>query len=280
MVELHNYFGPKARHRVLSYLLLSVFLLIGGRAAALENPGQALKSAEIKPALGTQIDLELELYDQDGNPRKIKDLVKSGRPLIVVPSYFGCPRLCGLVLGAVAQLVGDLDLDLGQHYSVATVSFDPRDTPRAAAEKRAHYAGVLAERKPGLTIAGWDFLTGSETQTAALMQQLGFGFFRDGEEFAHGAAIFIVTPGGQLAQYFANINFDSSDVRLALVQASEGHVGNALDQVMLFCFKFDSTKGRYTLAIERLLKVVGAITLLALGFLLAKLILKERRNRS
>jgi protein SCO1/2 len=111
------------------------------------------------------------------------------------------------------------------------------------------------------------------------MNQIGFGYVRDGNEFAHGSGIFVITPTGEISQYFTGIEFPASDVRLGLVEASKGRIGTPIDHVLLFCFRFDPTKGRYTLMAGNIMRAGGAITLLALIFIFVLTFRRREANR-
>jgi protein SCO1/2 len=229
----------------------------------------------VTTVLGTQVDLDLVFKDQEGQERKLRQFLRSDRPTIVVPAYYHCPRLCGLVLAGMSTVINELGLKMGEDYRVLTVSLDHNDPTERAASIRKEQVEKLTfpERAAG---DGWSFLTGDEGAVAALMGQLGFGFKKDGEEFAHSAAIMLLTPDGKISQYFTGINFAPGDLRLALVEASQGTIGSPLDHVLLFCFRFDPTKGKYTWAAWVTLRTGGALTLLLLGGFLITLWSRER----
>lgn len=271
------------RNSLLYYCALILALFITSfiskyDALALFDPGTQLAEAGITTELGSSVDTNLALIDSSGKTVKIADLLLDHKPLVLVPVYYRCPRLCGLLLGGVTQLVKDLDLKLGQDYKIATFSFNPVENVQNAVEKRRHYASVLAEA--GKTIDGWDFYVGQPEQTKALIDQLGFRVIADGEDFAHAAAIFILDKNGRISQFFADIDFSSSDVRMALVEAGQGKVGSLLDQAVLFCFRFDPTKGKYTWAVSRIMQVVGALSILIVGGIIARLLRNERKKSS
>lgn len=246
--------------------------------AALTNPGEELGSTvSITTKLGSQVDLGLTFTNHRGAVVKLGDVIAKDRPSIFVPAYYHCPRLCGLILAGMFRVINELTLELGSDYRVVTVTIDPQDTVERANQTR----GPLIEKLIHPDRAdpdGWSFLTGDEANIKALMQQLGFGYKPDGDEYAHSAAIMLLTPDGKISQYFTGINFAPGDLRLALVEASEGNIGSPLDHVLLFCFRFDPTKGKYTWAAWATLRVGGLVTLLLLGGLLVVLWRRERRT--
>lgn len=241
---------------------------------ALENPGEDLKKVGVNSTLGAKIDSNLVFTDSSGTNKSLEQILANQLPTIIVPAYYGCPRLCGLLLSGVRDLINKLELNLGSEYQVATVSFDSTDTVRAAEKTEKKYrSGLKFDQQLS---SNWRFYVGDNHNVSEFMRQIGFNFKRDGSEFAHSAAIIILTPEGQISQYFTGIEFSPWDVRMALIEAAHGSVGSALDHVFLFCFRFDPTKGKYTLAAFNVMKLGGAITLLFLVLLITRMYIKER----
>jgi protein SCO1/2 len=190
--------------------------------------------------------------------------------------YFGCPMLCGQVLESLEQSLKPLSLDVGRDFDVLAVSFDPRDGPEAASRKKAEAIGRYG--RPG-TEQGWHFLTGDAGAIRGVTDAVGFRYAWDdtGKQFAHVAVIAVVTPDGRLARYFPGIDYPPRDVRLALVEASQGRIGTAVDRLLLFCYHWDAATGRYTPIVARALQIGGALTLIALGTLVVVLRRAEGR---
>ena len=234
-------------------------------ALALENPAESLSETGVTSNLGAQVDPGLMLTDSSGQKFSFKELSAGGTSIILAPVYYDCPRLCGLVLSGLVKMLNKMSLKLGKEYKVLTVSIDAEETETLADKRLKEYHKQLELEE--IPQDSWRFLVGEASQIKLLMQTIGFGFKRDGEEFAHSAALFILTPEGKVSQYFTGIDFSAWDVRLALIDASQGGIGSAIDHVLLYCFRFDPTAGKYTLAVLSILKVVGGLTLLAMGFL-------------
>ena len=231
-------------------------------AHAIEKPGEELQEVKISPRLGEVLDPNLTFTDSTGKTALLKDFARAERPFIVVPVYYNCPRLCGFLLDGVTKLIGELDLLLGTDYTILTVSFAATESTQLAAKRKEKFLNDIGN-PPG-AMDGWRFLVGTKQHIDPLMTSLGFGYKPDGEDFAHGAALFVLTPHGEISQYFTGIDFSPKDVRLALVEASKGRIGSAIDQILLFCFRFDHTQGKYTWAVVNVIRVVGALTLLFL----------------
>lgn len=252
-----------------------LLLLQPALTRALESPGTELQEAGITPNRGAQVDTTLTFSDSNGRNVALRELMLPARPVLLIPAYYECPRLCGLLLEGTVKALNGLDLVLGQDYSVITVSFNAAETPSLAAEKAAQYRAQLL--RPEGDGTAWHFLVGKEESITPLMQSIGFRFLPDRGEFAHAATLVVLTPDGKISQYLTGVTFPSFDLRLALVEAAKGKIGSALDHVLLFCFRFDPTKGKYTWAAWNFMRLAGIATLLFLAGLIIKLLLRERR---
>jgi len=170
-----------------------------------------------------------------------------------------------------------LPFNIGEQFVVVTVSFDARDTPEDAAAKKAqslrHYA------RPG-GAEGWHFLTGEEVSIRRLTQAVGFRYAYEAEtkQFAHAAGLVVLTPQGRIARYLYGIEFAPRTVRLALVEAGAGQIGSQVDQLLLFCYKYDPTTGKYGLVIMNVLRLAGLLTVAALGGFMIVMFGRERKR--
>ncbi len=258
---------------VVLYVGLAI-ALTAGPARALTSVDQAEKDAAIDQRLGDTIDLTVPFTSSSGEQRALRDFTAPGRPTIIVPVYFTCPRLCSLTQGGVAALINSLSLTLGRDYKVLSVSFRSDDTREEAAEKATKFRGQLGSQ---LDPHGWEFLTGDEASVTHLMSQLGFHFARDGDDMTHAATIIVITPEGMVSRYFFGIEYPERDVRYALVDASAGKIGTLADHLFLFCFRFDPTKGKYTLIIWNVTRAICGTVVVLLATLLIMLRVGERR---
>lgn len=242
-------------------------------AFGLENPGQELKDADLNDQLGEKVVLGGSFTDQMGRRVRLGELFTGNTPKIIVPAYYTCPRLCGMVLSGVQALVSELDLNLQTQFEILVVSFNEADTPERALKQWKKYASPFEGASEG-----WRFLVGEEEAIRPLMDSLGFEYRKDNGEFAHSAALYVVTPDGRISQLFTGAKYDPFSVRLALVEASSGRIGSPLDHVLLFCFRFDPLRGRYTWAAFGLMRLGGVLTLGGLVALIFVLWRGERRR--
>jgi protein SCO1/2 len=172
--------------------------------------------------------------------------------------------LCGEALAGLASAMRLVKFDVGNEFDVITVSFDPRDTPQMAAVKKADY--VKRYGRPNAA-AGWHFLTGSAQSIDALAKTVGFQYQYDekSNQFAHATAIMLLTPQGRISRYFYGVDFPPKDLRMGLVEASKGNIGNVVDAVLLYCYHYDPQTGKYGAMVANILKLAGAATILLLG---------------
>jgi protein SCO1/2 len=235
-----------------------------------------LRDVGLEPRLGAVVPAELSFRDEAGETVSLARYL-GGRPVVLSLVYFGCPMLCGQVLNGLTGALKTLDLDAGQDFRVLTVSFDPRDTPEAARRKKEETLARYG--RPGAA-GGWHFLTGEAEAIRRLADAVGFRYAWDeaGSQFAHVGVIVVLAPDGKIARYFPGIEFPPRDLRLGLVEASAGRVGSTVDRLLLYCYRYDATTGRYTAVVDDALRVGAVVTLVALGTLIVVLRRQEARR--
>ena len=235
--------------------------------ANVRPPG--LEHVGFEQRLNEQIPPDLAFRDETGKAVQLKDYFGK-RPLILNLVYFRCPMLCGEVLSGLTNSLKLMKFDVGKQFDVLTVSFDPRETPELAAEKKAEY--LKRYGRPGAE-KGWHFLTGDEANIKALTNAAGFEYQFDPKtgQFAHATAIMVLTPEGKLAQYFYGVEYTPKDLRLGLVEASSGKIGNVVDQVLLYCYHYDPATGKYGAIVMRVMRLAALATILILGTMLVVL---------
>jgi protein SCO1/2 len=258
---------PHSVHRSFGVLVYILALLVAWpvSGSAIERPEEVLdKQVGVYTQLGAKVGLDRVFTDRVGESKPLRAFAVPEKPIIIVPVYYKCPRMCGLILDGVITMLNQMTLELGKDFSVLAVSFDPLDTP---ADAQASWL-KFNERLIGDASRGREafrFLVGNDEDVEGLMHELGFKYLREGKDFAHSAAVMILTPSGEISQYFTGIQFSPWDVRLSLIEASQGKIGSAMDHLLLYCFRFDPLQGKYTWAVEGVLRVGGALTLLGLA---------------
>jgi protein SCO1 len=222
-----------------------------------------LKHVGIEQHLNGQLPLNLEFQDETGKTVKLSDYFGK-KPVVMALVYYTCPVLCDQVMAGMASSLKVLSFDMGKDYQVLTVSFNPKETPQQAAAKKAEF--VQRYGRPGAA-AGWHALVGQQPAIDALTKAAGFEYEYDPHtgQYAHAAAIMLVTPEGKISQYYYGVEYPPNDLRLGLVQASHNQIGNFVDQVLLYCCTYNPDTGRYGAIISHVLQVAGALTILVLG---------------
>ena len=222
--------------------------------ANVRPPG--LQNVGIEQHLDEQIPPDLNFRDETGKPVRLGDYFGK-KPVILNLVYYNCPMLCGEVLSGLESALRVLKFDVGKEFDVLTVSFDPRETPDMATKKKAEF---LKRYGRAGAAEGWHFLTGPQESIDALTKAAGFQYQYDPKtgQFAHATAIMILTPEGKIAQYYYGVDYAPKDLRLGLIQASENKIGTLADQVLLYCYHYDPTTGKYGAIISRVLQAGGA----------------------
>ena len=244
--------------------------------ANVRPPG--LQNVGIEQHLDEQIPADLSFRDETGKPVHLGDYFGK-KPMILNLVYYNCPMLCGEVLSGLEGALRVLKFDVGKEFDVLTVSFDPRETPDMATRKKAEF---LKRYGRAGAAEGWHFLTGPQESIDALTKAAGFQYQYDPKtgQFAHATAIMILTPEGKIAQYYYGVDYAPKDLRLGLIQASENKIGTLADQVLLYCYHYDPTTGKYGAIISRVLQLSALATILGLGGLMTVLMRFERSTKS
>lgn len=236
-----------------------------GTANGIPDP---LKKVGIEQRLGENLPLSAEFKDENGKIVKLGDYFGKGRPVIVTLVYFECPMLCNQVLNGLTGTLKGVSFDAGKEFDVVAVSFDAKefDKPELAKNKKASYMERYG--RPG-TENGWHFLTGSQASIDAITQATGFKYAWDekSSQFAHGSAIMIATPEGKLSRYFYGIDYSPRDVKLGIVESAESKVGSVADELMLYCFHYDPSSGKYGFQILSVLRLTAIAMLLGMGLM-------------
>ncbi len=236
-----------------------------------------LEFVGIEQHLNAEVPDNLEFRDEDGNGVKLSGYFGHGRPVILNLGYYQCPMLCSELLQGLVGSMKALTFNLGKDFDVVTVSFDPRETPEMAAAKKRD---IMKRYGRANSEQGWHFLTGKADQISALTKSVGFEYQFDTktEQYAHAAAIVMLTPDRHVSGYFYGVEFSPKDMRLGLVQASQNRIGNIGDQVLLYCYHYDPRTGKYGAVISNILKLAGLVTVLILGTFLLVMFRAEKHS--
>ena len=236
----------------------------------------ALREIGFDQHIGGRLPLDTPIRNENGQTGPLSSYFGT-RPVILVFAYYSCPMLCTQVINGLASAVGVLSLEPGRDFEVVTISFDPHDTTMTAAAKKASY---LERYRHAGAARGSHFLTADPSSIERLTKAAGFRYVWDAstQQFAHPTGIIVVTPDGRLARYLFGIDYGPRDLRLALVEASAGRVGTAVDSLLLYCYHYDPMTGRYGLLVMRTLRIAAVGTVVSLTAFIALLIRLDRRR--
>jgi protein SCO1/2 len=245
-----------------------------GKAATEQIP--ILKEIGIDQQLGATLPLDLEFNDEAGGVVKLGQFFGT-RPVVLALVYYGCPMLCTQVLNGLAGSLQGVPFAVGQDYDVLVVSFDPGETPAMAAERKHQFVRRYIR---DVREANIHFLTGREASIKALTGAVGFRYAWDQatSQFAHPAAITVLTDDGRVSRYLYGVEFAPRDLKLALVEASDGKVGSLVDRAMLFCYHYDPERGRYGFVVMNIVRAAGALTVILIGGWIFLSLRRERRQ--
>ncbi|HSN97019.1 MAG TPA: SCO family protein [Candidatus Nanopelagicales bacterium] len=242
----------------------------------------AAQGADIDERLGQRVRTDIELTDMDGKRVRLGDYMGDGKPIVMVLAYYRCPMLCDLVLRGLITSMAEIPMRPGEDYHALAVSFDPRDRPEAAAAKRKNVLAELSQaRGEALPEGAFPFFTGEEADVRALAEDLGFQYAYDEatDQYAHPATIFVLTPEGRISRYLYGVNYPPLQMRLALVEASEGRVGGIVDRIIMTCYRYDPASRRYGPYIAGFFRLGGVAILGSVSTLLVALWRRDRRLR-
>ena len=239
-----------------------------GPTAATMPP--ALQNVGFEPPLNGSMPLDLVFRDETGRSVRLQEYFGQ-KPVVLAFVYYGCPMLCDQVQQGVVGVLRMLSFNPGRDYEVVFVSFDSRETPEMAAEKKKK---ALAHFRRPQTDSGWHFLTGSKESIEAATKAANFRFSFDAKSnlFAHASGVLILTPDGHISRYFYGVEYPGRDMRLGLVDASAGKIGTPIDHVLLYCYHYDPAAATYSASILKIMRLAGVLTVLCLvgGILISR----------
>jgi protein SCO1/2 len=222
----------------------------------------ALQNVGFEPQLNAQMPLDLPFRDESGRSVQLREYFGQ-KPVVLAFVYYGCPMLCSQVQQGVVGTLRMLSFNPGADYQVVFISFDSRETPDMAAEKKK---SVVSHFRRSGTEDGWHFLTGSQESIDAATRAANFryNFSAKTNLFAHASGVMVLTPDGRISRYFYGVEYPGRDMRLGLVEASAGKIGTPIDHVLLFCYQYDPSTATYSTAILRIVRLGGVLTILCI----------------
>lgn len=223
-----------------------------------------VEDVTVDQKLGESVPFDVQLIDSNGQLTKTGHYFDGTRPVLLTLNYSNCPVLCNVQLNALVEGLNSLSLRIGRDFQILTVSIDPQESTERIRETKAKYVEML-DQQPGAS-AGWHFCTARETSIKRLANAVGFRYTYDSKtgEYYHPAMLAFVSPDGVISRYSLDVAFPPEQTKLALIDASNGTIGTAVDQFIMWCFSYDPDRGSYVLGAWRLMRLGAAMTVLIL----------------
>lgn len=259
--------------------LLTLTAVLHGQQAGM-SPSREIEvreeAASQLDSIGAIVDPALQFTDERGYPFQLRQLFPGKLPVVLMLGYYSCPAMCGQVLDAAFRALSAVNLQPGNDYRILSVSIDPRETPEIAKARKEAFLPRL--RKTGGDDA-WRLLVGDEPNIQALTRATGFQYYwsTHTNQYAHPPSLMFLTPEGRISRVIVATDYDPADVRLALVEASDGKLGTFWDKVRLNCLTFDARTNTYTLAAMTIMRVAGALTVVVLAGMIWIMLRREQR---
>lgn len=255
--------------------ILALVIALSVPASVSFGSGTEATSADISvnEQLGNFIPADAVFFDESGKQVNLVDLID--RPTVIAPVYLHCMHVCPLLLNGLADVLGKMDLlKPGKDFRVVTLSFDDRETPEVARDKKNNYLKAIGRPFPE---SDWIFLTGDAKNIGKFTDSIGFTFQRDGQhEFSHPVMLVVLAPGGKIVRYLYGTSFLPFEVTMALTEAAQGRVGTAAQKVLQYCFSYDPLKKSY---VFNILQVTGTVMVLFVGAFLVFLLKTTKKHR-
>lgn len=236
-----------------------------------------LKDVTIEEHLGSELDLNLEFRDESGQPVRLQRYFDGKTPVALSLVYFGCPGLCSFHLNGVVDSLKTVDWSIGREFKYLVISFDSREDAVLATAKKQTYLKLY--KRDGAE-DGWHFLTGSKESIEKLTAQVGFKYQwkEETQEWAHASALTLLTPDGTISRYLHGIMFDPKSFKLALMESTEGKVGNFVDKMIWYCFHYDPKQSKYTIMASRVMQIGGVLIIVILGLVLVPFWMRAKKE--
>ena len=244
---------------------------------------EEVKGVDIIEHLEAQLPLDTRFTSDTGEQVRLGDYFLGGKfggekPVLLQLGYNKCPMLCNLVLNGAFRGLKDIDWLPGKEFEVVCISIDPTETAMLAKAKKESYLAEFDRAGAGL---GVHFLTGTALMSKSVADAVGFEFkVQENGDYAHAAALYLITPEGKISRYMYGTKFEPTDLRMGLLEASQGRIGSTIDRFILWCHIYDPDARGYVLQARRIMSIGGAVTVLFLAIGLGVLWRTDLKKKS
>jgi protein SCO1/2 len=236
----------------------------------------------VKEQLDGQLPLDTTFTDQAGKVVTLGSYWDGKRPVVLTFAYHSCPVLCSMVLNNAVAGLKRIGWTMGKEYDVVTISIDPNESMEKTNEKRTRLIHEYGASRGHEAEAdrGWHFLKGDEKSIARVAAAAGFEYQYDEDQknWGHPSVVMITTPSGKMARYLYGLEFEPNDLKLGLLEASEGRAITTVEQIILYCYHYDPKGGKYVLVARRVMQVGGGAVALVLFSVLGVFWARELRR--
>ena len=238
---------------------------------------KAVENVKIEERLGKKLDLDIPLVDDEGNEVTLQKYMNGSKPVLLTLVYYTCPSLCNYHLNGITDTLKQMKWTVGKEFDIVAISFEPSDTPKIAGAKKQSY--IESYGRPE-SANGWHFLTGTAENVKKIADQVGFKYTWDDEtqQWAHPAVAYVMTPTGTISRYLYGIQFPPNTLKLSMVEAGEGKVGNVIDKFILYCFNYNPKERKYSLVAYNVVRAGAMATVLILGLFLVPFWIRYRKD--
>jgi len=264
---IHNIFYMKSLFAICIMVCLSGNIL--SQQLAFTDQGKKEIDIGIDEKLGDTVPMDLWFLNENSDTVTLRELIN--KPSILAFVYFDCPALCSPLMDGISDMISKLDMNLGADYQIITISFNTKDTPEKAQEKKVNFVQNISKENQ----ANWIYLTGSQENIDAITDAIGFKYIAQGLDFAHPSAIYILSPQGKITRYLYGLTFLPFDVKMAIIEAQQGIARPTINRILEYCFAYDPVGKTYSLQVTR---IVGAIILFIGLIVFVTLLLSERKT--
>lgn len=244
-----------------------ILLALSGSTTAEDTTKQTVG---IDEKFGQVIPLDLSFLDETGRPVTLRSLVN--KPTLLTLVYYRCPGICSPLMNGLSSAVDKLDLEAGKDFNIVTISFNPREDYIMASGKKRNYLDNMKKKIPE---DSWKFLTGDSLSIAKITDAVGFRYQSQGEDYMHAAVITVLSQDGKISRYLYGTDFLPMDLKLSVIEASEGKSTPAINKLLKICYSYDPAGKTYVLNVTR---ISGAIMLILLAGFVLILTLKKKKN--
>ncbi|HEX8236446.1 MAG TPA: SCO family protein [Abditibacteriaceae bacterium] len=212
--------------------------------------------------LNSQVPVNLMFRDETGKEVRLGSYL-GDKPAMVLMLSYACTQLCAAELEALVYTLKELKFTPGKEFNLLVASIDPQETVAMA---RGNKDAFMEKYQRPAAAAGVHFLTGDAASIKELTAATGYHYVYDKvwKQWIHPSAVVMLTPDGKVGRYFLKLDYSPRDLRYGLIESSASRIGSPVDYFVLSCGVHYSN-GKYTFAVEKLLRAAGVLTLLVLA---------------